>query len=125
MTSRTVIIHGSDEVLAMYGTPGHFYRGKWQKICVTGVSPDKDTPLELRRSLVGLVIPTIFTKERIEEQTGTSFPIPDGSRLSYSSDVIDALRSLGRNSEARQLESACPSPLDMYVFEKEIYELVN
>ena len=122
--TRTVTIHESDEVMAMYGVPGTFYRGKWEKVRVTQVGTDEDTPLEVRKSLVGLVIPTIFTKERIEEQTGVTFPIPKESRLAYSPDVIGVLKSAGRNEAAKQLEGIAPNPLDMYVLEREIYELV-
>ena len=123
--ARTVTIHGSDEVMAILGTPGTFYRGKWQNVKVTGVGPDENTPLEVRKSLVGLVIPTIFTKERIEEQTGATFPIPKESRLAYSPDVIDALKSAGKPEAAEQLEIVAGNPLDMYVLEREIYELVQ
>jgi hypothetical protein len=122
--ARTVTINGSDEVMAMYGIPGTFYRGKWEKVRVTQIGVDEDTPLEVRKSLVGLVIPTIFTKERIEEQTGVSFPIPKESRLAYSPDVIDVLKSAGRHDAAKQLEGIAPNPLDMYVLERETFELV-
>lgn len=123
--ARTMAIMGSDEVMAMFGTVGNFYRGKWENIKVTGVGPDEDTPLEVRRSLVGLVISTIFTKESIERQTGANFYIPVGSRLAYSTNVIDMLRLSRKNEAAQQLEKIVPSQLDMYVFEKEIYELHN
>ncbi|MEK6945800.1 MAG: hypothetical protein AABW63_03330 [Nanoarchaeota archaeon] len=125
MTGRTIIIHGSDEVLAMFGKPGFFYKGRWEKVKITQIGTDKDTPLEVRKSLVGLVIPTIFTKEGIEKETGATFPIPEGSRLAYSQDVTDVLESNGRIEEARQLRSVAPEPLDMYVIEKEIYEVVD
>lgn len=123
--ARTIAIQNSNEVMALCGIPGTFYRGKWERVKVTQVGTDEDIPLEVRRSLVDLVIPTIFTKERIEEQTGVTFPIPRESRLAYSLDVIEALKSAGRNEAARQLESVAPNPLDMYVLEKEIYELVQ
>lgn len=124
--SRTVMLHGSTngEVLAMFGEPGHFYRGKWVNVRVTGISKDEDTPLEVRKSLVGLIIPTIFTKERIEEQTGAKFPIPEGSRLAYADNVRGILKAKGKKEEAEQLRKICPDSLDMYVLEKEIYELV-
>ena len=122
--SSTVMIHGSDEVLAEVGTPGHFYRGKWERVKVTQIGTDEDTPLEVRKSLVGLVIPTIFTKERIEEQTGVTFPIPKESRLAYSPDVVEVLNTAGRHEAAEQLKKIASDPLDMYVFENGIYELV-
>ena len=122
---KTVMIHGSDEVLAPLASYGTFYRGKWENIRVIGVIDDENDALEVRKSLVGLIVPTIFTKERIEEQTRASFPIPEGSRLAYSSDVIDVLKSAGKNSAAKQLEEIIPNAFDMYVFEKGIYELVN
>ncbi len=119
----TVKIQGTEEVLAMVENPGTFYRGKWEKIRVTQVSKDEDTPLKVRESLVGLVIPTIFTKERFEEQTGVRHPnLTNGARLTYVPKVIEALESAGKNEAARQLRKKCPDPLDMYIFEREIYE---
>ena len=43
---RTIQIQGSEEVLAMFGSPGVFYRGKWENVKITGISEDKDTPLD-------------------------------------------------------------------------------
>ena len=80
---------------------------------------------DVTKSLVGLVIPTIFTKEGIEEQTGATFPIPEGSRLAYAPDVIEALNSAGGDEAAKQLKAIAPNPLDMYVIERDIYELVK
>ena len=123
--ARTVRIHGSNEVMAGFGVPGTFYRGKWQNVKITKVGADEDTPLEVRKSLVGLVVPTIFTKERIEEQTGAKFPIPKDSRLAYALDVIEALKSAGRDEAAKQLQMVSPNQLDMYVIEPDIYELAH
>ena len=123
MTARTVIIHGSDEVLAMVGTIGTYYNGKWKDVKITKVSEDKDTPREVREALVGLVVPTIFSKSRIEKETGTNWPIPEGSRLAYVPDVVNALKSAGKDREANQLERTASSPLDMYVIEGGIYDM--
>ncbi len=67
MTGMTVRIQGTNEVMAMFGTPGTFYRGKWQNVKIIKVGLDEKTPLSVRKSLVGLTISTIFTKESIEE----------------------------------------------------------
>lgn len=124
MSGRTVRIHGSDEVMAMFGDFETFYRGKWQNVRVIKIGEAKDTPLDVRKSLVGLIIPTIFSKEEIEAQTGAQFPIPKGSRLAYSPDVIEILKSSGKHEEAKQLGEIVPDPFDMYVIEEGIYELV-
>ena len=121
---RTIQIENSDEVMAMFGIPGHFYRGKWQNVRVTQVSPDEDTPLDVRKSLVGLIIPTILTKENIEGQTGATLPIPENSRLAYACDVVEVLKSSGKQEAAEQLRKTVPNPLDMYVLEDGVYELV-
>ena len=122
--SRTIQIQGSNEVMAMFGEPGAFYRGRWEKVRLTGLSKDEDTPLEVRTALIGMTIPTIFTKESIEEQTGTTFSIPKGSRLAYAADVIHALKSAGKNREAEQLRVIANGSLDMYVIDT-TYELVS
>ncbi len=125
MVSRTVRIMGSQDVMAQFGSPETFYRGRWQNVKVTEIGPDEDTPLEVRRSLVGLVVPTIFTKESIEEQTGVEFPIPAGSRLAYTPDVVEALNRAGKVNEAVQLSTISPLPLDMYALEGGIYVPVD
>ena len=113
-----------DEVYAACGAPNIFLRTRREKIRVTGVATDEHTPLVVRESLVGLVIPTIFTKEGLEWQIGSMLPIPNGSRLSYAPVVISVLKSAGKIDSARELEKVIPRPLDMYVFEREIYELL-
>jgi hypothetical protein len=123
--SLTIPIQGSDEVMAMLSSRCVFYRGKWQKIRVTRPGTDENTPIEIRDSLVGLVIPTIFTKESLEEQIHNTLSIPAGSRLAYAVDVINALHSAEKYKAMERLRSLCPSSLDMYVFEKETYELVE
>lgn len=121
---RTISIYGSDFVLALYLRPGHYYRGKWENVLITGVGKDEDTPLEVRTALVGLTIPTIFTKETVEEQIGVDIQIPEGLRLAYCTDVIDALKSARKREEARLLVEKFDNPLDLYGLEKEIWELV-
>ncbi len=124
MNRRTVMIPGSDEVMAIFGDFKTFYRGRWQNVRVIKIGEAEDTPLNVRKSLVGLIIPTIFSKEEIEAQTGAEFPIPKGSRLAYPLDVIKVLKSSSKHEAAKQLRGIVPDPLDMYVIEKEIYELV-
>lgn len=125
MVTGTMRIMNSDEVMAPAGELGTFLRGKWENIRVTGVSPDEQTPLCVRKSLVGLVVPTIFTKEKFESQGGRGLPIPPGSRLAYAPDVIEVLIAAGKREEAEQLRMVVPNPLDMYVFENGIYELAS
>ena len=67
---------------------------------VIGVSKDENIPLEVRSGLVGLIVPTIFTKESIEKQTGLTLPIPENSRLAYCVDVVEVLKSAGKHKEA-------------------------
>lgn len=122
--AHTIGIVNSDEVMAEL-QPGEFYRGKWEKVQVTEISDDKDTPLEVRTALVGLTVPTIFTKESIEKQTGARFPVPEGSRFAYCEDVISALKSAGKVKEAEQLRRTSGNSLDMYVFEAGCYKLAS
>jgi hypothetical protein len=123
--SKTIQIQGSDEVMAMFGKPGVFFRGKWEEVLVTKPSEDEDTPLEIRIGLVGLTVPTIFTKESIEGQTGASFDVPENSRFAYCTEVINVLRTAGKYSEAERLEVMAGGSLDMYSFESRCYELVH
>ena len=63
---RTTPIPESDEVMAMCGDPMVSYRGKWQNIKITKVSDNEGLPLDVRDSLFGFIISTIFTKEQRE-----------------------------------------------------------
>jgi len=123
MTGRTIEISNSDEVMAMLGTPCVFYRGRWQDVMITEVSKDEDTPLSVRESLVGLIIPTIFGQKQLESQ-GVNLPVRDGSRLAYADDVVNVLAVAGKHDEAEQLRRVAPSPLDMYVIGGEVYTLI-
>ncbi len=122
---RTTAVPKSEEVMAMFIEPMVSYRGKWQDIKITKVSGDEDLPLNIRESLVGLTIPTIFSKEQLESQEA-ELPnkISDNSRLAYVPDVVNVLETAGKGDEARQLEELYPDFLDMYVAEGGIYELV-
>lgn len=120
---ETIAIHGSGgEVQAPFGVAGYFIRGKRQTIVVTKVSQDLDTPLVIREALVGLQVSCIFTKQQI----GKNFPeIPEGSLLAYSQEVIAVLCGAGKQAAAQALQKVSSAPLDMYVFEPEIFELVK
>lgn len=124
MRRNTITIHGSDEVMAALSDFGTFYRGEWQDVQIKSVSEDKDIPLNVRKSLVGLTVPTIFGKEQLESQ-GVKLPIPENSRLAYVPDVVDALKSSGKYGVASELERVSSDPLDMYVFEGGIYDLAK
>ena len=119
---RTIDIHNSDEVFAPLGDSGTFFRGKWQKIKITEIVKDEDVPFEVRKSLVGLIVPTIFEKQQLDSQ-GVDLHLPDNSRLSYCTDVVEVLKSAKKYEEADILEAISIYPLDMYVFENGTYEL--
>ena len=123
MRRNTITIHGSDEVMAALSDLGTFYRGKWQDVQIKDVSEDEDTPLNVRKSLVGLTVPTIFGKEQLGLQ-GVNLQIPENSRLTYVPEVVDVLKSAGKYGAASELKKVSSDPLDMYVFEGGIYDLV-
>ena len=121
---KSIQIVNSDEVFAPLGSPETFYRGKWQEVKITEVGKDADVPFEVRKSLVGLTVPTIFHKTQLDLQ-GVDLPIPENSRLSYCIDVIEVLKSSNKLTEAEILEAVALNPLDMYVFEDGTYELYS
>jgi len=121
MAGSTIIVHGSDGKVRAELLPGTFYEGRWQDVEINDVGPDEDIPLNIRKSLVGLTVPTVFGKEELESQ-GVDLKLPENSRLAYASDVIDVLRSARRYNEADELEGLVTDRLDMYVIEGEIYE---
>lgn len=119
----TVTIHGSQgEVLAPFGSSGFFITGKRRKVKVVKVGPSEDTPLIIREALVGLEISTIFTKKQI----GQGFKeVPNGSRLAYVEDVIDALLREDKREAAAALKVKAPLRFAMYVLEPGTFELVD
>lgn len=121
---RSISVGGSDEVMAMLGVPNTFYTGKWRNITVTQIGKDEDTPLNVRKSLVGLTIPIIFDKQQLESQ-GINLEIPDGSVLAYATDVIDTLKVAEKHEEAGQLKEIAPEYMDMYIFEEGAYKFIG
>lgn len=120
---RIIAIQNSDEVMAMFRELGNYYPGKIEYVKITGITQNKSVPLEVRTALVGLTIPTIFTKESIERHTGESFQIPDGSRFAYCTDIAECLKSNGKLKEADLLTKKVKNILDMYIIEPSACEL--
>ena len=56
---RSFQIEGTDEVMAMFSTPGEYYKGKWEDIRISAVGNNAEVPLEVRIALLGLTISTI------------------------------------------------------------------
>jgi len=122
---KTWPISGSENVKAMFRNQLTVIRGKWIDIRVTGISIDESFPLEGRKSLVGLTFPTIFSTEQVEAQIRESFLLPFESRLAYIEDIIRVLRTSKRDEEAELFADLQTHPLDMYIFRKGDYEIVN
>lgn len=64
MPMPTVSIKNSENVMAQL-QPGMFFEGRRQNIRVIGMSEDRDSPENVRKGLIGLVVPTIFTKAQM------------------------------------------------------------
>lgn len=118
MPVRTTPIFGSKEVSAPILDGTTFIRGRRVAIKVTGVGRDTDTPLTIRRALVGLEISTIFNWQQMPK---TKYTNPEGSRAAYVMEVIERLRVAKKTGEADLLKEIAPGPFDLYVFEPEIY----
>ena len=119
----TIAIAGtSEEVMAPLGLAGTFIKGKRQAILVTGVGFDKQTPLIIRESLVGLQISCIFTKKQIGERFDQ---IPSGALIAYCSEIIETLCAAKKHDAAAALKEITDDPLDLYVFEPENFQLLE
>ncbi|MFA6254063.1 MAG: hypothetical protein WC640_02275 [Candidatus Paceibacterota bacterium] len=124
---KTVTLHGSSgEVLAPFGEPGTFIRGKRQAVRIIGVGPDEETPLEVREALVGKVVDAILTQKQVIEQGGSAFAdvLPEGCLLAYAQEVIELLETCHELSAAEALRNIAGADLDMYILEREIYEVI-
>jgi len=73
--------------------------------------------------LVGLTIPTIFSYEQFKSHV--NLPIPEGSRLAYTLDIVSVLKDARKYGEAEQLERLSEGPYDMCYFEQGAFELVE
>ncbi|MCK5616333.1 hypothetical protein KAR91_81480 [Candidatus Pacearchaeota archaeon] len=124
MDRKTIRVCGSTEKFAEFGCDGIFYEGECQNIVVTSVGEGENMPSDVRRSLVGLILPTFFTKERLREQ-GLKISVSDESRFAYSSDIIRVLESNGKYKAAERLRRIAPNPLYMCSFERKNYEIVT
>jgi len=124
-TIPTWPISGSQEVTAPIGGLESHCVGQWQNIKVTSVSETKDFPVNVRTALVGLVVPTIFTKVQLERTMGRVDAISEGTRFAYMPDVIQALTAAGKYNEAAELRRAQPNRFSLYGFEQTVYELAG
>ena len=122
---RTTSIPESDEVMAMFADPMVSYRTKWQDVNIVKVGIDERIPSYIRESLVGLTIPTIFSKEKLESQGVELLTIPTNSRFAYVDDVINVLKTAGKFYAAKKLKENRKSYLDMYLVEGGIYDLIQ
>ncbi len=89
-----------------------FVKGKHIPIEVTGISPDSNTPLNIREALVGISVCTICDRS---ESLFAHYP--PGSRIGYIPEIVEALLKAGKDDVAHELESLCPHFSQVYVFE--------
>ncbi len=125
--SRTVTVHGSDEVLVHVGG-GVFGRGKPEMIKVTGLQPDESNlPMIVRQDLVGLEIRTIWSKDYLiaKGEDGLAEMFPDGGRAAFADEVIAALKEAGKKQAASELKKQAPNDGDMLVFHHGTYEVLS
>jgi hypothetical protein len=115
---KTVIIHGSDEVLAPFAVSGNFIRGKRIPIRVVARGEDPDTPDIVLEGLIGVEFDAMFTREQLIEQCGDGFrDLPEGCVVAYAEEVITALERANRFDAAAALLGVASQPLDVYVLE--------
>lgn len=120
----TIVIHNSDgEVLAPIGR-GEFIAAKRVDIRIVQTPQDEDVPLNIRKAMVGTVIPTIFSSEQLNGAA------PPGSRIAYGSEVVETLEKAGKKSEASQLAKTLKnhdpeSEYTFLVFEEGSYEHIE
>lgn len=98
---------------------GRKITGTLINIRVTSVSSDESVPLNIREALVGLHVPTIFSKV----DAGKELPqLPQGSRAAYVHEVVRVLRDACKNEVADALARLGPHHFDLYVFESDTFE---
>jgi len=110
---RTMPIAGSDEVMAYFSPERTYLRSRWQDIRVTEY-PTK--------SLVGLIVPTIFSVETFWE-SGFSIDFPSGTRFAYAGDIVNALIKSKNYKTAFEFDVEFDE-LGMFAFKPENYEPV-
>jgi hypothetical protein len=89
---------------------------RWHNIEITGVSDNDSIPIDIRSSLVGLVIPSTDI---------SSNEFPSDLRLAVIEDIVYKLRKSQRYSPAEKLKQHSPNPDDMYLIEPGTYRFVR
>ena len=124
---QTLAIHGSSSGNVMAPVPagvaGEFIPGTPRMILITAIDPDEDTPLSVRKALIGVRVKTMSTGDQLGK--GFADVMPTGSLAAYLEDTVEALRSAGKTEAADELWTLCPQPTSLYVFKPGIYELVG
>jgi hypothetical protein len=71
-----------------------FYKGIWESIKVTKVGPDINTPIEIRKSLVGLVVKLSLQKKALKSRQEKNFQFLRAQELHIPSMLLNHLELL-------------------------------
>jgi hypothetical protein len=102
-------------------------------VLVTGTSTCKDVPEGVKKALVGVTIPTFFTKKRLLGMLRHSKPetrnkiksLPDHSRISFFDHIEEALMQAGKTEAVAELKAHPQLYKLFYTLEKECFEIVK
>lgn len=98
---ETFPIEGTPYVMAPYHDAKNLIRGQRAYVQVTYLKLEGERLLLPRQALVGLIVPTIFTKEQVAAQDiECAKMIPIGARLAYLGDVSETLDQAGKHEAA-------------------------
>ncbi len=97
-------IEGSHEVMAPYYNPAKLIRGERVYVKVIACAAQGEILHSVRQTLVGMIVPTIFTRAHIMPyDPAIAQHIPHGSRLAYAAEISEVLELEGKHSEAAHL----------------------
>jgi len=99
--------------------------GRRVKIRVTSLEIDntENTPLSIRRAMVGKSFTTVLTAEQVIEAFGEHYgnKFPLGSRIAYADEVVKVLLEAGSTEEAILLQQIALDGFCMFAFPYECY----
>jgi hypothetical protein len=101
MVQQTIVIHGRDgnkKILGPIGN-GELAEGHKRDVLITQAVSDGSVPSHIRNEMVGLTISTVFDPEQCSRKA------PEGSRVAYLVDVLDALCAAGKSEAADELRT--------------------
>lgn len=100
--------------------------GEIVPVLITGLIADTGIPLEVKKAMVGQVFNTIFTRKQVvDHYPDVARSLPEGCRLAYAMDIVDAFLALDQKDAAERLLKVTVGELDMCVIDYAAFQTLD